>query len=76
MQIPPLTSIIEPGEDGWFIASCPELDIVSQGETVEHAQEMIREAVELWLECAGEAEVRERLARSQVSVRPLLLSHA
>jgi hypothetical protein len=34
------------------VANCPELGIVSQGETPEHAEEMIKEAVELWLECA------------------------
>ncbi|HEX8899173.1 MAG TPA: type II toxin-antitoxin system HicB family antitoxin [Chthoniobacterales bacterium] len=52
MKLPPLTSVIEKGEDGWFVATCPELGIVSQGETTEHAEAMIKEAVELWLECA------------------------
>jgi predicted RNase H-like HicB family nuclease len=76
MQLPPLTAIIEPGEDGWFVATCPELDIVSQGETQQHAEEMLREAVELWLECAGEDEVRTRLAQPSVSIKALHLSHA
>ena len=62
MKLPPLTAIIEPGEDGWFIATCPELGIVSQGETMDHAEAMVKEAVELWLECAEEAEVAPRLA--------------
>ncbi len=55
MKLPKLTAVIEPGEDGWYVASCPELGIVSQGETPEHAEEMIKEAVELWLECADES---------------------
>ena len=61
MKLPKLTAVIEPGEDGWYVANCPELGIVSQGETPEHAEEMIKEAVELWLECADESEVRRRL---------------
>ena len=75
MQLPPLTSVIEKGEDGWFVASCPELGIVSQGDTAEHAEAMIKEAVELWLECAEESEIEARLKR-RVSVKPLQLSHA
>lgn len=77
MKLPPLTAIIEPGEDGWYVAICPELDIVNQGETPEHAEAMIKEAVELWLECASEEEVARRLnGRRRVSVKPLELSHA
>jgi len=34
MKLPPLTAIFEPGEDGWIVATCPELGIVSQGETM------------------------------------------
>ena len=49
MKLPKLTAVIEPGEDGWYVANCPELGIVSQGETPEHAEEMIKEAMELWL---------------------------
>src|SRR5437867_3626657 len=42
MKLPKLTAVIEPGEDGWYVANCPELGIVSQGETPEHAEEMIK----------------------------------
>ena len=61
MKLPKLTAVIEPGEDGWYVASCPELGIVSQGETPEHAEEMIKEAVELWLECADESVEDEKI---------------
>jgi predicted RNase H-like HicB family nuclease len=76
MELPPLTAIIEPGEDGWFVALCPELDIVSQGETREHAETMIKEAVELWLEDASDEEIQRRLTQRRVAVKPLALSHA
>jgi predicted RNase H-like HicB family nuclease len=55
-----LTAVIHREED-MYVAFCPELEVVSQGETVELARDNLREAVELFLECASEAEVRERL---------------
>lgn len=76
MKLPKLTAVIEPGEDGWYVASCPELGIVSQGETPEHAEEMIKEAVELWLECADESEVRRRLDERKVAIKELEVTHA
>jgi predicted RNase H-like HicB family nuclease len=62
MKLPPLSAIIEPGEDGWFVATCPELDIVTQGENHEHAVVMLKEAVELWLECGTPEEIAARIA--------------
>ena len=49
---------LEPGEDGWIIASCPSLPgCHSQGETRELALANIREAIQAWLEAeAIEAE--------------------
>jgi predicted RNase H-like HicB family nuclease len=47
--------IIEPGEDGYFVARCPSLKSCwSQGRTREEALQNIREAVELYLEPAPE----------------------
>lgn len=37
-------------EDNMYVAWCPELDIASQGKTVENAVNNLREAVELYLE--------------------------
>jgi len=56
-----LTAILT-REDGGFVALCPELDVASQGATVEEAKANLREAVELFLECAPMEEVRERMA--------------
>jgi predicted RNase H-like HicB family nuclease len=55
-----LTAVIE-REGEWFVALCPELDVVSQGTTVEDARAMLTEAVQLFLEAASEEEIRERL---------------
>jgi predicted RNase H-like HicB family nuclease len=40
---------------------CPELDVASQGATVEEATANLREAVELFLECADPQELKRRL---------------
>jgi predicted RNase H-like HicB family nuclease len=55
-----LTAIIE-REDEMYVASCPELDVVSQGSSVEEAKSNLQEAVELFLESASETEVAGRL---------------
>ncbi len=54
------TAIIQQ-EGKWFVALCPELDVASQGKSVEEAQRNLTEAVELVLEEASPAELRERL---------------
>ena len=55
-----LTAIVEREGDG-FVALCPELDVASQGNTVEEARANLKEAVELFLECASPEEVQDRL---------------
>jgi predicted RNase H-like HicB family nuclease len=53
------TAILE-REGDLYVALCPELDVASQGPTVEEATANLKEAVELFLECADPAEVAER----------------
>ena len=48
-------------EGDLYVALCPELDIASQGETIETARENLREAIELFLETASRQEIAERL---------------
>lgn len=55
-----ITSTIERDGD-MVVALCPELDIASQGETVDIARGNLREALELFFECASRKEIRERL---------------
>ena len=54
------TAIIE-REDDLYVSLCPELDIASQGETVESARMNLKEALELFFETASEREIQERL---------------
>jgi predicted RNase H-like HicB family nuclease len=55
-----LTAIIEREGDG-YVSLCPELDIASQGDSVEHARDNLREALELFFETASPEEVQQRL---------------
>jgi predicted RNase H-like HicB family nuclease len=55
-----LTAIIEKDKAG-YTALCPELDVASQGQSVEEARENLTEAVELFLETADPREVEKRL---------------
>jgi predicted RNase H-like HicB family nuclease len=54
------TAVLEKEGDD-YVALCPELDVASQGKTVENAMTNLREAVELFLECASRDEVESRL---------------
>ena len=55
-----MRSIIEPEGDG-YVALCPELDIASQGTSVEQARMNLLEALELFFESAEPAEIRARM---------------
>jgi predicted RNase H-like HicB family nuclease len=55
-----LTAIIE-REDDTYVAFCPELDVASQGATVESARTNLIEALELFFESADPTEVARRL---------------
>ncbi len=54
-----LTAIIEKEGDG-YVALCPELDIASQGDTVEEARTNLKEALELFFETADPSEIARR----------------
>jgi predicted RNase H-like HicB family nuclease len=57
-----LTAVIAREGDG-YVATCQELDIISQGDTVESARLNWVEAVEGFLEAASQSEVRQRLTK-------------
>ena len=55
-----LTAIIE-REDSGYVALYPELDIASQGDSIEQARKNLQEALELFFETASPEEVAQRL---------------
>jgi len=46
-------------ENKWYVAHCIELDVVSQGKTIEKAKKNLKEAVELYLESFDIADIPE-----------------
>ena len=74
IELPSLTAVIEKDER-WYVATCPELGVASQGKTRKEAHAMLAEAVELWLEAASAKEIKRRLKLGG-TVQPLLLAHA
>jgi predicted RNase H-like HicB family nuclease len=54
-----LTAIIEKEGIG-YVSLCPELDIASQGDTVEFARDNLKEALELFFETASADEIQQR----------------
>ncbi len=65
-----LTAVIEREGDG-YVATCPELDVVSQGRTVEEARLNLVEAVEGFFEVASPSEIRRRL-KTETYVVPIM----
>jgi predicted RNase H-like HicB family nuclease len=61
-----LTAIIEREDEG-FVALCPELDVASEGSSVEEARGNLIEALTLFFETADPPEVSRRL-RAEVFV--------
>jgi predicted RNase H-like HicB family nuclease len=54
------TAIIEKEDEG-YVSLCPEIDVASQGNTIEEARNNLQEAIELFFEYASEDEINTRL---------------
>ena len=57
----------EQSDGGLYVATCPEFDVVTQGSTMEEARDNLKEAVELFLECASPAERAKRFRPAAAS---------
>ncbi|MBV9156949.1 MAG: type II toxin-antitoxin system HicB family antitoxin [Acidobacteriaceae bacterium] len=55
-----MTAVIEREDDG-FVAFCPELDVCSQGASVEEASVNLVEALTLFFEVADPSEISRRM---------------
>ena len=65
-----LSAVLEREGDG-YVATCPDLDIVSQGRTIEEARQNLLEAVEGFSEVASPSEIRRRL-KKETYVMPIM----
>jgi predicted RNase H-like HicB family nuclease len=61
-----LTAIIERENEG-FVSLCPELDVASQGSSIEEASAYLVEALSLFFQTADPSEVARRM-RSEIFV--------
>ena len=68
MRTMTLSAVLNPDEDG-YVSLCPELDIASQGDTVEEALANLKEALEGFFETASPEEVRTRLKKPSLFTR-------
>ena len=68
MKTMTLSAVLNPEKDG-YVSLCPELDIASQGNSIEEALANLKEALEGFLETADAEEVHERLKK------PALFTH-
>jgi predicted RNase H-like HicB family nuclease len=66
MKAQSFTAVIEREDDG-FVALCPELDIASEGASIEEARSNLIEALTLFFEVADPSEIARR-SRSEVLV--------
>ncbi len=55
-----LTAVIEREGEG-YVSLCPELDVASQGSTIEEARVNLIEALQLFLETASPQEIQGKL---------------
>ena len=59
------TAIIEKTEDGWYIAHCAEIpNAHTQGQTIEEAQENLKDAIVLILDCEREIAIKKASKRN------------
>jgi predicted RNase H-like HicB family nuclease len=64
----PLTKIIERDGDG-YVSFCPEIDVASQGDTVQEASSNLHEAVQLSLETASPGEISHRISQIDLTTK-------
>ena len=62
------TALLEPAEEGGYVAKCVELPVATEGEDREEAIRNIREAVEGYLEVRAELLGRSRAKKQLVEI--------
>ena len=67
-------AIIEREGEG-YVSLCPELDIASQGETIEEARDNLKEAVESFLEVADPSEINTRFKEAIQEIQEAVRGH-
>ena len=50
-------SVVLHEEDGTWVAECPSIGVTSQGDTMQQALDMVKEACELYLDTGGTPDI-------------------
>lgn len=56
-----LSAVFKKELEGGYSALCPELGVASQGETIEEAENNLKEACELYIESAKEVGIADKV---------------
>lgn len=71
-----ILTVVVRKESGRYSSWCPELDIASQGDTIEEARENLKEAVELYVETIiADGQIDELLDKLGVTKEDLQKKH-
>ncbi len=68
MKTMTFSAVLNPEGDG-YVSFCPEMDIASQGDTVDEALANLKEALEGFFETASAEEVQRRLKKPALFTR-------
>ncbi|MDR2473897.1 MAG: type II toxin-antitoxin system HicB family antitoxin [Tannerella sp.] len=62
------TAIIEQGKNGWYVAQCAQLPAaITQGKTIDDAEDNLKDAIRLLLECERDETLKTFQGRDFVS---------
>jgi predicted RNase H-like HicB family nuclease len=68
MKTMTFSAVLNP-EDGGYVSLCPEMDIASQGDTIDEALANLKEALEGFFETASAEEVERRMKKPALFTR-------
>ena len=69
-----ITAELIPAEEGGYVVYCPELDITTEGETIEEAMEMIKDAASGYIEVVGLENIPHFVSKRQVKKLELVVN--
>ena len=69
-----ITAEFTPAEEGGYIVYCPELDITTEGDTLEEAMEMIKDAASGYIEVVGFKNIPHLSSERQIKELELVVN--
>lgn len=69
-----ITAELSPAEEGGYVVYCPELDITTEGETIKHALDMLKDAASGYIEVVGLKNIPHFAKKHQVKELELVVN--